>query len=485
MDEPDQNGVPHMPADRFRTLGKRMIDWVADYLATVGSRDVKPPTEPGDVLALLPDDAPRRPAGAEEWDAIFRDLDSVIVPNTTHWQHPNFFAYFPCNASEPAILGDLAATGLGVQGMLWQTAPAANELERRLLDQFGRLIGLPEPFTSAGGSGGGCIQHTASDAALSTLVAARHRTLRANPGVEPGGLTIYASSEAHSSVMKAAMIAGIARAASDHARVRFIEPDGTRAMNADALRHAIDEDTRAGLTPCWVVATLGTTATGMFDDLRAVAGAIPDTCWLHVDAAWAGAALVCEEHRGMIDGVERADSFNFNPHKWLLTSFDCSLFWTRDRRALTDSMSISPSYLRASTDEDDDVFDYRDWGVPLGRKARAIKLWFVLRHYGVDGLRAHIRDGVRLAQQLESWIEADPRFRLSCPRSLSLLCIESSRGDDHTRAILERVNASGRAWLTPTAYNGRTTIRVAIGGVRTTERSVRELWGLLADAAEE
>jgi len=490
------NPTPHMPADRFRTLGKRMIDWVADYLQTVGSRDVRPPTKPGEVMAMLPDNAPEAPGGPDEWDDIFKDLDRLIVPNTTHWQHPNFFGYFPCNTTGPSILGELAASGLGVQGMLWQTAPAINELERRLLDQFGASIGLPGTFLSTSERGGGCIQPTASDATLTAIVTARHRALRANPDLSQDKLVIYASAEAHSSVVKAAMIAGLARDASDRSQIRLIEPGepnsqsgsgGLRSATDTAkLRSQIEADRAEGLVPCCFIATLGTTATGLFDDLAAIGDVIGDA-WLHVDAAWAGAALVCEEYRGVLTGIERVDSFCFNPHKWLLTNFDCSLFWTRDRRALTDSMSITPSYLRTDTEGDENVFDYRDWGVPLGRKARALKLWFVMRHYGLSGMRAHIRESVRLTQLLETWVNADPRFDLAFPRSLGLLCIESAKGPEMTRLITARVNESGRALITPatvsTPDGEKPVIRIAVGAVQTTEASIRELWGLLADAA--
>lgn len=498
---PDERPETALHPDRFITDAARITDWIADYWRTLAERPVSPPTKPGDVLAALPDAAPEVPEG---WDTILHDLNTIIAPNSLHWQHPSFFGYFPCNTSEPAILADLVSSALGSQGMLWQTAPATNELERRLLDQMARAIGLPERFTSTSDRGGGTIQPTASDATLAALVAARRRAFDRKPDAAPSDLILYTSDQAHSSVVKAAMIAGLARHAEDRSQLRVLPTKHTgdvdhASLDTDALAIALDEDTRAGRVPTYICATLGTTATGAFDDLSKIGGAIarlPDDArpWVHVDAAWAGAALVCPEHRAMLRGVDHADSFCFNPHKWLLTTFDCNLFWTADRATLIDAMSITPSYLRSEASDLGTVFDYRDWGVPLGRRARALKLWFVLRRFGLERLRAFIRGHVALAEGLEHRIAQDARLALSAPRSLALVCCHVVRPtlDEENRAtdaLAQAVNASGAAYVTPTTVETpqgpRRTVRVAIGGVNTTALDVDRLWETLAAAADE
>jgi len=406
----------------------------------------------------------------------------------THWQSPNFFAYFPCNASGPAILGELVSAGLGAQGMLWQSGPGCTELEMRTLDWMAEAVGLPDRFTFRSPEGGGSIQGTASEATLVSLIAARARARRTAGGAP---VTIYASTQAHSSFAKAAMVAGLASGPDDHEAVRLIETDDDLAMDPAALERAIRADLDAGHIPSFVLATIGTTGTTAIDPLGPIADAIDRACaesprpWLHVDAAYAGSALVCPEFRWMSEGVERADSFCFNPHKWLLTNFDCDLFWTRDRRALTDALSITPEYLRNAATESGGVIDYRDWQIPLGRRFRALKLWFVMRHYGLEGLRAHIREGVRLAELFESWVAGDERFELAAKRTLSLVCFRLRAGDAATRDMLDRVNATGRAFLTHAALpDGQVIARMAIGATATRERHVREAWALISAEAE-
>ncbi|RMH28772.1 MAG: aspartate aminotransferase family protein [Planctomycetota bacterium] len=432
--------------------------------------------EPGEIAAMLPDTPPERP---EPWDAILADLDRVVLPGVTHWQSPTFFGYFPANSSPEAILGDLASSGLGVQGMLWLTSPACTEIETRVLDWLADLIGLPEPFTSRSGVGGGVIQGTASEAVLVAMLAARDR-MDGN-----AGLTAYGSTQAHSSVVKAAKIAGVGRE-----RVRLIETDDALAMDPAALARAIDDDRAAGRTPFFVCATLGTTSTGAIDPVEEIGRVLdrPGAArpWLHVDAAWAGAACVCPEHRQMLGGVERADSFNFNPHKWLLTTFDCSALWVRDRGPVLDALSITPEYLRNRASDAGAVIDYRDWQVPLGRRFRALKLWFVIRGLGAEGLREHIRRSISLASDLETRLRADPRFEVPVPRSLALVCFRLRGEDARTERLLERVNASGEAFFTHTRIEDRDrpgetrlVIRAAVGGVWTRAEHIDRAWRAL------
>jgi aromatic-L-amino-acid decarboxylase len=476
--------IPHMPPEQFRALGHRLVDWVADYHASLEGRPVTSADRPGDLLARLPPHPPAEPGGAGEWDRIIADLEGLIVPGLTHWQSPNFFGYFPCNHSGPGILAELVSAGLNVNGMLWATSPAATELEMRTLDWMAELIGLPGRFRfDAGGSGGGCIQSTASEATLVSLLAARARALDA--GADPAALRLYASRHAHSSVVRAAMIAGLARSPDDDAHLRLIEGDARHRLDTRALAAAIDRDRAAGGHPAWIGATLGTTGSEAIDSLADIAAVAPPQAWLHVDAAYTGAALVCPEFRWMLEGVGRADSLCFNPHKWLLTSFDCDCFWVADRRALAAALSIMPEYLRNRRTDAGEVVDYRDWQVALGRRFRALKLWFVIRHYGRSGLQAHIREHVRLAAWLEARIAADDRFILAAPRVTALVCFRLSAGDDATRALLERVNASARAFLSHTtladdAGVDRFIIRAAIGATHTREEHVRALWDELS-----
>lgn len=479
-----------MSPDEFRRVGHQVIEWLASYMEGVESMPVKPATEPGDVAAMLPSSAPET---GEAWDTILADLDRVVVPNIMHWQHPGFLGYFPCNASGPAILGDLVSTGLGVQGMLWSTSPACTEVETVVLDWFADAIGLPSVFRSdaQGGESGGVILGTASEAALTSMIAARDATMRAHGASDPSRCVVYTSEQAHSSIMKNAGLCGIGRAS-----VRTIATDRTLALDANALRAAIEQDMANGLLPSYACATIGTTSTGAIDPLRAMGEITREHgMWLHVDAAYAGSALVCPEHRAMIEGVELADSFNFNPHKWLLTSFDCSLFWIRRRSDLLSAMAILPEYLRNAATEEGSVIDYRDWHIPLGRRFRALKLWFVLRHYGLEGLRAFIREHVRLAEMLEGLIEADDRFALCAPRCLSLLCFRLVAGDDATRELMERVNAGGEVFLTHTKVpdwgphgegdgRERYVIRIAIGATTVREEHIRRAWEIVVREAD-
>jgi len=468
-----------MTPDEFERVGRRMVEWIADYMRRVESLPVRGNAAPGAVAASLPETPPDSPGGEDAWDGIFDDLRRIIEPGLTHWQSPGFFGYFPANATGPAILAELLSAGLGVQGMLWSTSPACTEVETRMMDWLARACGLPESFLSTSPDAGGVIQGTASEAALVALVAARHAV-----GDSDGPFRVYASSQAHSSIVKAAMIAGLGRES-----VRLVEVDEDYAMKPDALARAIDADRDAGEIPLFVCATVGTTSSTAIDPV----GPIGEVCaargvWLHVDAAYAGAATVCPEHRWLLEGVERADTYNFNPHKWMLTNFDCSALWTRRRETLVGALSITPEYLRNRASDAGAVIDYRDWQIPLGRRFRALKLWFVLRHYGVDGIRAHIRKGVDLARRFEDLVRSDDRFEVAAPRPLSLVCFRLRGGDEVNETLLEAVNASGEVLLThtklPTPSGERYTLRLAVGGVRTEMEHVGRACSLIRQGAD-
>lgn len=463
------------PAE-FRQHGHAVVDWIADYYERIESFPVLSQVAPGEVRAALPAHPPER---GEGFDGVLTDLDTTILPGITHWQHPSFFAYFPANASGPAILGDLLASGLGVQGMLWATSPAATELETLVLDWFAELLDLPPRFRSDG-AGGGVIQHTASDAALVALLAALHRASEGRTerdGVRSGRYTVYTSNQTHSSVEKACRVAGLGAGA-----LRKLDTDpGTLAARPTHLRELIAADRAAGLEPVLVVASVGATGTGAVDPVRELAAIAHEAgAWLHVDAAWAGVAAVAPELRWLNDGLGAADSYATNPHKWLLTNFDCDAFYVADRAALVGALSILPEYLRNAATESGAVIDYRDWHVPLGRRFRALKLWAVIRWYGAEGLRAHVRKHVALAQELASWVAADDRFELLAPHPLALVTFRLRAGDEATLALMHRINASGAAYLTHTAVDGQSALRVAIGSPLTERRHVEALWALLS-----
>ena len=459
-----------MTPDEFRLYGRQVVDWIADYWERVESLPVGAQVKPGEISASLP---ARAPEVGEPFPAVLADLDSVLLPGVTHWQHPGFFAYFPANASGPAVLGDLLSSGLGVQGMLWATSPAATELETVVMDWLAGLLDLPERFR-----GNGVIQDTASSAVLCAVLAALHRV--SGGSVRTEGVrdryAVYLSPETHSAGEKAVRIAGLGDAA---IRTLEVDPDAL-SVTADSLRTAVEADVAQGITPLLVLATVGTTSTTAVDPVRALGELCRDKgIWLHVDAAYAGVAAVCPELRWLNDGLELADSYATNPHKWLLTNFDCDAFWVADPDALVGALSVLPEFLRNAATESGSVIDYRDWQVPLGRRFRALKLWAVLRWYGAEGLRAHIRSGVGLAQELAGWVRADPRFEVVAPHPLGLVCLRLVAGDDATEALLRAVNASGEAYLSHTRVRGQYVLRVSIGATLTERRHVEALWALL------
>jgi aromatic-L-amino-acid decarboxylase len=398
----------------------------------------------------------------------------------THWQSPNFFAFFPANASGPSILGELLSAGLGVQGMLWATSPACTELETHVLDWLADMLGLPPRFKSTG-TGGGVIQDSASSASLCALLAARERATGylSNERGTDGRLVAYVSSQTHSSLEKAAMIAGIGRA-----NLRQIGVDRAYAMQPALLAEQIRLDRLEGLVPCFVCATVGTTSSNAMDPLPEI-GRIcrEEGLWLHVDAAMAGTAALCPEYRHFQAGLELADSYCFNPHKWMFTNFDADCFYVADRAALIQTLSILPEYLRNAATEAGAVIDYRDWQVSLGRRFRALKLWFVIRHYGVEGLRHHVRRHVELAQEFARWVEEDPDFELMVPPPLNLVCFRHVGGEEFNQRLLERLNGSGELYLTHTRLDGQYTLRLSVGQTNTEARHVAAAWQRIREAA--
>ena len=469
-----------MTPEEFRAAGHRLIDWIADYRASVEQRPVMARTEPGDIRRQLPAHPPIDP---EPFDALIRDLDRIVVPGLSHWQHPQFFGYFPCNGSLASVLGDYVSTGLGVLGLAWQSSPALTEVEEVAADWMRQMLGLSDGWS-------GVIQDTASTSALLALICARERTTafgatRGGLQAEPSPLIVYTSAHSHSSVDKAALLAGFGRA-----NLRVIPHDADYAMRPDALASAIDADLRAGARPCAIVATSGSTTSTAFDPLDAI-GRIASAhgMWLHVDAAMAGSAMILPECRHLWDGVERADSLVVNPHKWLGVSFDCTLYYVRDPEHLIRVMSTNPSFLQSAADGR--VKNFRDWGLPLGRRFRALKLWFLIREQGIAKLQARLRRDIANAQWLADRVRATADWRVLAPVALQTLCIRHEPAgadgealDRHTQDWVARVNRSGAAYLTPAILDGRWMARVSIGAESTERRHVEALWQTLRAEAE-
>lgn len=466
-----------MTPEEFRQAGRAAIDWIADYMERVGDLPVLSQVAPGEIRAGLPSSPPE---SGEPWSDILDDVDELILPGITHWQSPEFFAYFPANASGPAILGDLVSSGLGVQGMLWATSPACTELETHVLDWLVDMCGLPDRFRSDA-TGGGVIQDSASSATLVAALAARERAThgQANRHGTGGDLTAYTSVHGHSSIDKAVRIAGYG-----DRHLRHVAVDADHAMDPDALEEAIVADEAEGLTPTIVAANVGTTSSTAVDPVPEIA----EVCrahgvWLHVDAAYAGTAAVLPEMRWILAGLDRADSYVFNPHKWMLTNFDCSAFYVADRGELIETLSILPEYLRNRATESGAVIDYRDWQIPLGRRFRALKLWFVIRSFGVEGIRRHVRSGIDLAQALAAWVDEHPDFDVVAPHPFGLVCFRHVGGDEVNHRIVDSINESGDAYLTHTILDGAYTIRVAIGAPSTTRSHVESLWKRIQEEA--
>ena len=469
----------HMTPEQFRQYGRAVIDWIADYYEKVESFPVLSQLTPGDIRNSLPEHPPEK---GESVTDMLKDVEKLILPGITHWQSPNFFAYFPANASGPAILGDLLSSGLAVQGMIWATSPACTELETLVLDWLVDMLDLPRKFKSDS-SGGGVIQDAASSASLCAVLAARERAsnFQVNARGSNGKLVAYTSTQGHSSIEKAVKIAGIGKD-----NLHLIEVDKNFAMQPARLEARIEEDLRAGLTPFFVCATVGTTSSHALDPLKEIG----EICkryqlWLHVDAAMAGTAALCPEFRFIHQGLEYADSYCFNPHKWMFTNFDCDCFYVADRNALIKTLSVLPEYLKNKATESGAVIDYRDWHIPMGRRFRSLKLWFVIRHYGIEGLQYLVRKHVQMAQNFKQWVEADPRFEIVAPVPLNLVCFRHKGGDDLNEKLLDRLNNSGELYLSHTKLNDQYVIRMCIAQTHTEERHVRTAWKKIQEAAME
>jgi aromatic-L-amino-acid decarboxylase len=463
-----------MDTEEFRAHAHRVADWMADYLRDVHQFPVLPDVRPGDLRNALPATAPE---SGEPFERILADFERLVVPGMTHWNHPGFFAYFPANNSPPSILAEMLTAAMGAQCMSWLTSPAATELEQVTMRWVARMLALPDGFT-------GVIQDTGSTSTLVALISARDRA--AGSAGSANQLRVYASSEAHSSVAKGTRLAGYGTAG-----LRSIATDTELAMRPDMLATAIAEDRAAGAIPACVVATVGTTSSTAIDPLPAI-GEIcrKERVWLHVDAAWAGSAAILPEIRPILNGIEHADSFFFNPHKWLFVNFDCSAYYVRDVDALFRSFALTPEYLRTARDAE--VENFRDWGIQLGRRFRALKLWFVLRSYGVQGLQAMLRDHIALGHEFARWVAGEPEWEVLAPSPVGLVCFRHRPPDmtddeatlaAHNQALLERVNRSGRVFLTHTTLDGRYAIRLAIGQRCTRREHVEQAWSLLQEAA--
>jgi aromatic-L-amino-acid decarboxylase len=469
-----------MTPEEFRTLGHRLIDWVADYRAGVANLPVMARTEPGEVKAKLPAAPPERP---EDFAAVFADLERVVLPGLSHWQHPQFFGFFPSNASLAGVLGDYLSTGLGVLGLAWQASPALTELEEVVVGWVRQMVGLSSAWS-------GVIQDTASTSTLVALLCARERSSNfslARGGLQAEGkpLVVYTSSQSHSSVEKAAVLAGFGRD-----NVRRIEHDSAFALRPDSLEAAVRRDVAEGRTPCAVVATTGTTVSTALDPVGAIAEVTRrHGLWLHVDAAMAGSAMILPECRWMWDGIEGADSVVLNPHKWLGVPFDCTLYYVRDPQHLVRVMSTNPSYLQSAADGR--VTSYRDWGIPLGRRFRALKLWCLIRAEGVAGLQARLRRDLANARWLAGQVQATPHWKVLAPVPLQTVCVRHEPAglageelDRHTLGWAERINRSGAAYLTPAVLDRRWVVRVSIGSEATERGHVEALWRRMRQEAE-
>jgi len=473
-----------MTPEEFRKYGHQLIDWIADYRTRVAEFPVMARTAPGEIRAQLPASPPENP---ENFDAIFRDMDRIVMPGLSHWQHPRFFGYFPSNGSLASVLGDYLSTGLGVLGLSWQSSPALTEVEEVVTDWMRQMIGLS-------GAWSGVIADTASTSTLIALICARERATnfsltRGGMQSEEQPLVVYVSAHSHSSVEKAALLAGFGRK-----NVHLVPHDAEFGMRADALAAMIQTDIAEGLKPCVVVATTGTTTTTAFDPVAKISEiARAQNLWLHVDAAMAGSAMILPECRELWRGIDAADSIVLNPHKWLGSAFDCSIYYVRDPQHLVRVMSTNPSYLRSAVDEQ--VKNLRDWGIPLGRRFRALKLWCLIREQGVSGLQARLRRDMKNAQWLAAEISSTSNWKVLAPVKLQTLCVRheppSLAGaanadalDKHTQAWCDRVNRSGVAYLTPAMLEGRWMVRVSVGAENTEREHVAELWRAMRAEAE-
>lgn len=463
-----------LDSQSFRKYAHQLVDWMADYLDEIEQYPVLSQQEPGELLAKLPLSPPD---ASEPMDEILRDMEKLVIPGLTHWQSPNFYAYFPANSSYASILAEMLMAAMGINTFSWITSPAATELEERMMDWLGQMIGIPDSWD-------GVIHSTASEASFTAIITAREQAskfLVNEKGLQGSPrFRVYGSAQLHSSIEKAVKIAGLGRE-----NYVNVEVDEVFAMREDALRAAIKEDLEKGYHPLCIVNGMGTTSSTAIDDLEMCGRVAREyKLWLHVDAAYAGSALILPEYRHWMKGIEMADSFVFNPHKWLFTNFDCSAYFVRDKAALIRTFQMSPAYLRASND--DVVKNYRDWGLPLGRRFRALKLWFVLRNFGVKNMQSILRGHMTLTQKLLKKMEAHPHIEILAPVNLNLICFRYNPGglsepelNSLNESLLQKINASGKAYLVQTRLNGKFTLRVVLGHPKHEGRHVEEVWELI------
>ncbi|ULU04447.1 hypothetical protein L3Y34_017308 [Caenorhabditis briggsae] len=482
VDDPAPNANNGMSRDEFRQYGKETVDYIVDYLENIQKRRVVPAIEPGYLKDLIPSEAPNAP---ESFESVMEDFEKLIMPGITHWQHPRFHAYFPAGNSFPSIIADMLSDAIGCVGFSWAACPAMTELELIMLDWFGKMIGLPAEFLplTENGKGGGVIQSSASECNFVTLLAARFEIMKELrqrfPFVEEGlllsKLIAYCSKEAHSSVEKACMIGMV--------KLRILETDSKFRLRGETLRNAIQEDRNLGLIPFFVSTTLGTTSCCSFDVLSEIGPICKENeLWLHVDAAYSGSAFICPEFRPLMNGIEYAMSFNTNPNKWLLINFDCSTMWVRDRFKLTQALVVDPLYLQHSWM--DKSIDYRHWGIPLSRRFRSLKLWFVIRMYGIDGLQKYIREHVRLAKKMEAMLRGDAKFEIVNEVIMGLVCFRMKGDDETNQTLLTRLNASGRIHMVPASLGDRFVIRFCVCAENATDKDIEVAYEIISQAAQ-
>lgn len=470
-----------MDVEAFRKHGKEMVDYICTYMQTLPQRRVIPDVLPGYLKPLLPDRAPTK---GEEWKAIMEDIEEYIMPGITHWQHPRFHAYFPAGNSYPSIMGDMLSDAIGCVGFSWAASPACAELEMVVLDWLARMMNLPETFMHDSGKGGGVLQGSASDCVLVTMLAARHRKIEEikarNPDIDEGlilsKLVAYCSSLAHSCVEKAAMISFV--------KIHQLDVDNKFSVRGDTLEKAIEEDRKKGLIPFYACCTLGTTACCSFDNLKEMGPVCEKECiWFHVDAAYAGSSFICPEFQYLLEGIEATDSMNFNPNKWMLVNFDASVLWVRDREELTRSMVVNPVYLQHK--HSSKAVDFRHWGIPLSRRFRSLKLWFVLRTYGVNGLQKYIREHTRLAKIFGELVQSDPRFEMIGVVSMGLACFRLRGINSLTQCLIRSINESGDLHMIPSVVNETYFIRFAVCAENACDEDITIAWQTIQRFADE
>ncbi|XP_015922983.1 aromatic-L-amino-acid decarboxylase [Parasteatoda tepidariorum] len=465
---------PQMDANEFRKCGTELVNMVADYLENIRDRSVLPDVRPGYITDLLPDSPPEQP---HHWKDVLNDIEKVVMPGMTHWNHPNFHAYFPTANSYPAMCADILGSALTCIGFTWMSSPACTEMEMVMMDWLAKALKLPEHFLfESKGVGGGIIQGTASEATLVALLGARSRILNQFKDTSLDKLVAYASDQSHSSVERAALLGAV--------RIRLLPADENLSLRSETLQKAIKEDKEKGLIPFMVIATLGTTNSCAFDNIKELGPVCQEqNIWLHIDAAYAGSAFICPEYRHFLDGVEFADSYNFNPHKWMLVNFDCSAMWVKNRYEITEAFSVNPTYLKHEMEGQ--IPDYRHWQIPLGRRFRSLKLWFVFRMIGVEGLRKHIREQIRMAKEFETMVASDSKWTIEAPVDLGLVCFRLKDSNSENEKILKRINERRKIHITPTTIRGRYMLRFAVCSRFTTSEDVKFAWSEIQTVASQ